>query len=295
MPQMRVNRLYYTASQVQKKLGITHGELYSYVRNGRLHSVTPPGKKLGVYPRAEVDQLAQELHIFFAIRDKTEIDFVRATEDDMPRIAEISRAIFEPNLAAEEDTVYIETRSAWLKKNPDTMHILKSENTMVGYASLAPLSEEKITQIINEEISTDEITPEDIEDFSNKKPVHLYIMAIGIDPKYNKYEKHAYGARLISHLITFLTLLGHEGIKIETITARSHKPDGTRLLRKMGFPEVISPIPSKRLFILNIEETGNPLFTKYKEAFREGQRPKPSKINNKRADEKQGKRRNKTL
>ncbi len=269
MPQMKFNKLYYTASQVQKKLGITHGELYNYVRNGRLHSIIPPGKKLGVYTRAEVDQLAQELNIFFAIRDKAETDFFRATKNDMPRIAEISRAIFAPDIAAGEDTVYIETRSKWLEKNPDTMYILKSENTVVGYASLAPLSEEKIRQIINEEISTDDITPEDIEDFRHKKPIHLYIMAIGIDPKYNKHEKHIYGARLISHLITFLTSLGHEGIKIETITARSHKPDGIRSLRRMGFSEVMSPIPGKRLFIIKIEETGNPLFTRYKEALAE--------------------------
>ena len=51
-------------SQYRPVLGITQGMLYNYVRNGTLKPVVPPGKRQGVYPCKEVDQLAHALQIF---------------------------------------------------------------------------------------------------------------------------------------------------------------------------------------------------------------------------------------
>ena len=63
MPQMKVGKDYYTAAQVKERLGITQGTLYNYVRNGTLKPVVPPGKRQGVYPRKEVDQLARAFSV----------------------------------------------------------------------------------------------------------------------------------------------------------------------------------------------------------------------------------------
>lgn len=82
MPQMKVGNEYYTAAQVKEKLDITQGTLYNYVRNGTLKPVVPPGKRQGVYPRSEVDQLAHELRAFMATRQKNASIFARATIED---------------------------------------------------------------------------------------------------------------------------------------------------------------------------------------------------------------------
>ena len=269
MPQMKVNNQYYTATQVKQKLGITHGQLYNYIRNGHLHSVIPPGKKQGVYLRSEVDELADELAAFFATRVKKEAStFERAKEKDLPEIVEISKRIF---CAPREEPISLEIRTQWLKKNPETFYVLKHEGLIVGYNSILPLKQETIEKLIHGKIEPEEITYDLVEEFIPGKPLHLYIMAIGVDPRVNRTEKHTYGSRLIAGLIGQLVNLGSKGVIIETITARSHKPDGIRLLRKMGFPELQSPVPGKRLFVIKMEETGNPLITRYKEALKKWQ------------------------
>ncbi len=49
MPQRKPYKEYYTASEVKRKLGVTDGMLYNYVRYGHLERITPPGRKQGVY------------------------------------------------------------------------------------------------------------------------------------------------------------------------------------------------------------------------------------------------------
>lgn len=266
MPQMKIGKDYYTAKQVKEKLGITANQLYSYVRNGTLQHITPPGKKQGVYIRKEVDQLAEDLNAFLAIRKKEVSKFGRATEADIPEILEISRSLFGDSIIAAE------TRVQWLRKNADTFFILKNEDLIVGYASILPLKQEIIDKLVREEIGGEEITANDVEEFLPDTPTHIYIMAIGVDPQYSIYEKHQYGARLISGLFSLIRDLGQRRVIIETITARSHKPDGIRLLRKLGFPQIQSPIPGKRLFIANVDESGIPILEQYKQILHRSQK-----------------------
>ncbi len=172
---------------------------------------------------------------------------------------EISRSIFGNSI------IPAETRIQWLKKNADTFFILKSEDLIVGYASILPLKQEIIEKLIREEISGEDITADNVEEFLPDTPTHIYIMAIGVDPQYSTHEKHQYGARLVSGLFSLIRDLGQRGVIIKTITARSHKPDGIRLLRKLGFPQIQSPVPGKRLFIVKVEESGIPILEQYKQ------------------------------
>ncbi len=261
---------YYAASKAQEILGMTYSALRNQVDAGNIEAKIPKGRRQAHYKAKDVDQLARELGAFMLHRKTKPTEFTEATKEEIPEIARISRAIFDPpNSPPEEYKIYVETRSKWLERHPYTMYVLKSENTVIGYASIAALSPEKIDEIIHSQISSDDIRAEDIKDINSEEPIHLYIIAVGVDPRHNINEKHFYGSRLVSGLITLLTQLGEKGVKIETITARSHKPDGIRLLRKMGIPELPTPVPGKRLFKLEVKDTGNPLFTRYKEALRE--------------------------
>lgn len=57
---------YYTAGQARKALGnIGSNSLKYYVDRGILHKYIPPGKRQGLYSKAEVDALAQAQHEFY--------------------------------------------------------------------------------------------------------------------------------------------------------------------------------------------------------------------------------------
>ncbi len=262
------NKEYYTAKQVKEKLAITNGELYNYVRNGNLQRVTPPGKKQGVYLRREVDVLANELQSFYATRITKSYKFERATEDDLPEIIEISKGIFGQG---GQSVIPLEIRAQWLRKNPETFFVLKDEGHIVGYTSLLPLKREKVDKLVTEEESSENITFDEVERFEPGKPLHIYIMAIGVDMRTSLSEKRIYGWKLINGLFDFLIELGKRGILVETITARSYKPDGIRVLRHVGFPEVPSPVIGKRLFVIKVAESGIPLIQRYHEALEEYQ------------------------
>jgi hypothetical protein len=265
MPQMKTGENYYTATQAKEILGVTHGMLYQYVRNGNLHPVTPPGKKQGIYLKKEVDRLANKLQAFFAVSEegKPSSTLEQAKEEDLPEIITISQRIFGDGPGVPS----LESRREWLRKNPNTFYALKNEGRIVGYTSILPLKQELVDKLVAETIRGKDITYDDVLTFTPGSHMSIYIMAIGTDPRLPHTEKHAYGLRLISGLMDFLVDLGYRGITVETITARSYKPDGIRLLRKIGFPELTSPVPDTRLFVINVKESGAPFIKKYKQAF----------------------------
>jgi len=270
MPRMRVGRQHYTAKEVKQKLGITQGELNTFIRNGTLKPEVPPGKKQGVYKRIDVDQLVRERQAFMSISQKTSSKFSRATKEDVKATVKVTRVLF--GLRDSEEATEAR-RLMWLDKNPELFYVLKSEEQVVGYALMLPLKLEKIEKILNGEEYAQEVSAEEIEDFTPGKTTHIYLVAAGIIPGVSHYEKRSYGARLIAGMMKVIVDLGKRGIVIETLAARSDTPDGIRLL-KQGFTE-IPTITYARNFIINVKESGIPFVQEYKQALRESGKMPP--------------------
>jgi predicted site-specific integrase-resolvase len=55
---------YLSRSEAMARLGVGREMLESFVRNGRLERIVPPGRKQGYYRAEEVDALARELKEF---------------------------------------------------------------------------------------------------------------------------------------------------------------------------------------------------------------------------------------
>ena len=260
MPQMKVGKDFYTAAQVKEKLGITQGMLYNYVRNGTLKPVVPPGKRQGVYPRKEVDQLARALQIFIDTQRKQPTIFTKVTtREEVFESTKLSDDIFGGHID-------VDRQMAWLKKNPDIMYVVKSEGKVVGYVIILPLKPEKIEKLLREEERTVDLEPDEIEVFKPGVPLHLYGGAIGVTIGLSLAEKRTYGARLVSGLVDVLIDMGRKGIVIETFTARSTKPDGISLLRNLGFTQIPSPT-EKKDFILDVRKSGAREVMHYKQAL----------------------------
>src|SRR5712691_9240614 len=134
---MEAEENYYTPKEARELLGMTYSGLQNQVNIGNLHPITPPGRKQKVYPKNEVDELKAELEAWSVGRQLVKTPptkFVKATIDDMPQAVVLANAVF-----GGVNTISLETRIAWLQKNPDIEYFLKQEDQIVGYFSLTPL------------------------------------------------------------------------------------------------------------------------------------------------------------
>lgn len=159
-----------------------------------------------------------------------------------------------------------------MRKNPETFFVLRnSANKVVGYIALLPLKKDTMDRFVKGEIGMDDIPPNDVELFEPGRPVHLYVIALCVDPVYKAAVKGEYGARIVRGLFAFLLELAQRGVEIETITARNDKdkPDGRRLLQKLGIPQLRSPVPNKYLFSVRVADSGYPMLVKYSDVLAE--------------------------
>lgn len=52
---------FYSAKEAQEKLNINHDQFQYWVKKGVIHKVILPGRIYGLYPQAEVNQLAEAI------------------------------------------------------------------------------------------------------------------------------------------------------------------------------------------------------------------------------------------
>jgi hypothetical protein len=251
---------YYSAQKAQDELGMTYSGLRYQVLAGNIKAEIPKGRKQTYYRAKDVEQISREIKIYSIQRNKP-AKFLRVTtREEMRECQEISQALF----GVGRDTV--DERMKLLEKNPDTYHMLKDENQIIGYTAIMPLKPGKLHDVLKQTIPV-YISPDDIEDFSSNKEIDLYLHAIGVKPGFTKLEKHIYGSKLVSGLINLIMEMGRKGVSINTIAARSNMPDGVRLLKGLGFTEIEPLTPERRTFIIEVSKSGIPFVKQYKKVL----------------------------
>lgn len=271
MPLKNTYKDFYTASQAMKALGVTEGMFYNFIRNGDLQGTTLPGRKQSLYSKQAVEQLATELRLLIGTRNHIKSTFLPMKEEDLLECTKISDMIFGGHID-------IERQKMWLKRNPEIGYVVKDDDKVVGYLIILPLKLEKIEKLLTEEEHSVNIEALEVETFDTEKTFYLYGTAIGILPGLTLAEKRAYGAKLVGGFVKALINMGKRGILIDTIIARSTKPDGIRLLRDLGFTQILSTTEKKN-FILKIEISGAKEAMLYKQALQESERWTPQPFN----------------
>ena len=260
---------YITAGEAAKRLNVNDSMLSRYVKQGRLNRYGPEERKHKYYKVSEVQAIVDTDKAFFEAGAKPKhltSFFMQATTDDLPIIVDIDRRTFQEALSEE-------TYLKWIHKNPETFFVLRDAGSkVVGFACLLPMKEEVLQRFVRDEIELDDILPDDVDLFEPSKPLHLYIIALCIDPAFRPAIKHIYGASLVRGAFTFILDLARRGVEIETITARTFTPDGIRLLRKLGIPQRRSPVPGKNLFEISVPDSGFPILVHYSELLAEWKR-----------------------
>ncbi len=263
---MKPARDYYTPKEARELLGMTYSGLQNQINIGNLHPITPPGRKQKVYPKQEVDELKAELEAWSISRHLVKTPptmFVKATVEDMPQAVALAGAVF-----GGVNTISLETRLAWLQKNPDSEYLLKQEDQIVGYFSLVPLRPETIDNLLHRRRLARDLSAEDILSYIPGVPVDLYAMAIGVRPGVSLSQKRTWGEKLLLGARRIIVELGQRGIVIRTVKAHSSTPDGINLMRHIGFTEVVSSIPGMHDFIIDVEQSGLPFVMDYKAALK---------------------------
>jgi hypothetical protein len=261
-----MDKEYYTPKEARELLGMTYSGLQNQVNIGNLHPVTPPGRKQKVYPKKEVDELKVEREAWSLSRQRTRTTpparLVKATINDMPQAVALADAIFGVN------TISLERRIAWLQKNPDIDYLLKREDQILGYFSLVPLRPETIDDLLHKRRLAKDLTAEDILPYVPGEIVDLYGMALGVRFGVSLEQKRRWGEILLLGARRVIVDLGQRGIIIRFIRAHSTTPDGSNLMRHIGFTEVVSSIPGIHDFVIDVEQSGLPFMLDYKAALK---------------------------
>ena len=268
MPRPKPPEGYITAGEAAKRLNVNDAMISRYVKQGRLERYGPEERRHKYYKASEVQAIIDADRAFFEAGDKHQEHlpsfFSLATADDMPTIVDIDKRTFHV------DTLTEETYLRWLKRNPETFFVLRDiAKKVVGFACLLPMRKVTIDRFVRDEIGLNDISSGDIDPFEPGRPLHLYIIALCIDPAYKPAMKHTYGASLVRGVFAFILELAKRGVEIETITARTYKTDGIRLSRKMGMPQLRSPVIGKYLFSVRVADSGFPLLAHYNDLLAE--------------------------
>ena len=278
MPRLKPAPGYITAKEATQKLDISDATLSSYVKKGWLNRYGPPERKQKFYKLSEVEAVLLSRNTFDEYQVKLPSFFQQATFNDIASIVDIDERTFNAGGPdAEPRESYMrwlgETYLRWMGKNPDAFHVLRNENgKVVGFSILLPLKKDTMDRFVKNEIQMRNIPTEDIDLFEAGKPLHVYVIAICIDPSFRVAIKQEYAAKLINGLFGVMQNLAERGVEIETLTARSYKPDGQKLMLRMGMPQLRSPVPNIQLFSVRIADSGNQHFVKYSDTLEEWKR-----------------------
>lgn len=269
---------YLEAKEAQKILGKTYSGLKNQVIAGNIRTIVPPGRKQSVYLKEDVLALQRDMESW-GISKKTRIPpkiarikppptkFVKATIEDMPEAVKLAAEVF-----GGLNTIPVEKRIEWLKKNPDIDYLLKQNGKIVGYFSFAPMKPETIQDLLALRRYAKDLTADDILAYKPGEPVDLYGMAIGTKPGVDEAQKHEWGTILMLGARAAILELGKRGIPIKTINAHSFTKDGIKMMRRLGFTEVEPQAPGLRDFFIDVQRSGIPFLTQYKEALKQWQK-----------------------
>lgn len=246
----------YTAGEAIKRLGMPTTTFHSYVRDGRIKKIAPPGRSEGYYEKAAIDKMAR-VNESFALQYAAEpAIFSVATPEDVPGIYEVSASLWGTLHATP-----IETRLKWYEVNPAIDYVVKQEGIVTGYFTFRPMKREILEKLTRAEIRGRNIEPADILPFTPGIPLECYA---GIAVKAGIYKPEKYGMRLLMGALETLNKFARQGIFIKKFYGVSDTPAGVQLGHDLGFTEEMPASASlSRQFTLDTAETNSPFIQKY--------------------------------
>lgn len=270
-----ISKLYYTAAQARKVLGLDEQAFQYWIRKGRIRKTMLPGRAQGVYSKREIDEMATQI-ITTILADQPEtIQFRKATIDDLEAEYELAYLIFGKGAHT------IEVRRGFMLQNPDITYHLYDSGRLVASIQIIPFKHEIVEGFINGQIRGWEIDPETVEQFTPNKPLECIIMEMMTTPTVPPKQRGVYGAQLLRGLSRVLTTWGEHGIIINKMYATSSTHTGIHIINTAGFHPIKDLGRERIAFELDVETSDAKIVRNYQSALKEW-REKQKDVKNKR-------------
>lgn len=156
----------------------------------------------------------------------------------LPRVMEIDRICYEDEYVGE-----LSNMEARYLRNPRSFVCVMDEDSdrLAGYINFFPVKPALWNEIVEEgmDIRDDDITPEELADYSATEPNRLFILSVAILPEYQfapgQVPEEAVVRILSDGFIAYLNQLESEGFVIDAISATAVSEDGQKFLRDRMF------------------------------------------------------------
>jgi hypothetical protein len=243
----------YTAREAIKTIDIPSSAFYSLVKDGTIKKIVPPGRTEGFYAKSEIDNYARNLKAFSTPYTSEKLDFGLALSEDLPAIRSLVAAVSGGLAHAVPEDIL----KAWIRKNPQSVHILRKSSEIVGYVSMFPLLEDTLIKRLSGQLLNRTIPIDDVQTFSPNTDIKLYIaeMAVKHEPQFLKDgepdpdnpdpQARKLGYKLIIETARFISGLKKQGTVIKELYAVGTTPFGIELSSKLGMQPMNLPLGTK--------------------------------------------------
>lgn len=254
---------FYTASEAIDKLGMASAVFHRKVASGQIPKMTPPGHKKGVYPKRDIDALAQALGGVFEAPER--FVFSRSTPGDQVEEMQIGIRCF-----GKEYITPLRERIAFQHKNEYTFWSLKAGGHVVGYITMFrfPLAFQQ--DILTGHHIERDITLKEVMRFRREEPFNVYIDVMAVDPLLSPHLRKLYSNMIVDRISNVLLDLINNRYQIRNLYTVTATPEGDNLARKFGFTllEGKSIAPGRIAYVLPLDEAGIEILKRHAQASR---------------------------
>ncbi len=231
----------YTAQEAMEVMGVRPTNFYDLVNKKHVISkITLPNRKESYYPKAEVDNYARNLRALQEPYSADRLQFGLALGEDIPQIHALTASVS----GGEAHAVPEEVLRAWIRKNPQSVHILRLGTEIIGYISAFSLPEETLDRRLRGHLYNRTIPVDDIQPFMPHTTIPLYIAEMAVkhtktkdnlpDPDNPDPVARLLGARLIREALRFVDDLKKQGTVISELYAVGTSSFGIQMCRELG-------------------------------------------------------------
>jgi hypothetical protein len=264
---------YLTSAQALEVVGPM---LYKYVKRGLLKRYPPPHGTYGYYKQSEVEKLLQEQALFYEQggleedpsqennhkkkeQEVHQVEFSRATPDDMEGVYAVAAQLFGHTTSAE-------ARKPLVALCPDGNYIVRDNGQIVAYIHIQPLKPDRMAAFMRGEIRGSQIRADDLECFVPGKSADVLIKSVGAIGK-DQWPRY-YLRRL---LLGAVRDMGSKGILISKIYATSETETGIAMSIHAQMKSLGKIGKDRYAFELDVATSELPLMQVYKRAYAEWQ------------------------
>ncbi|MEO7019117.1 MAG: helix-turn-helix domain-containing protein [Ktedonobacteraceae bacterium] len=220
---------YYTAKEAMEKLDLPKSTFHYLVRKGDIRKLTLPLRQQAVYPKQEIDQIAQERAAILAEIEATpdRLTFVVPNREDLEQLIEIEQAYYH-----KKTIIPVEVIQKRLTYSPENIHVLKDTKTnqVVGSITMSPIKPDVLKGLINLEMDETQIQVDDYLPFTLGEPLDCYV--VSVIAAQNVAAKY-YASRLLVAVVNYLVDLLERGIDIRRIYTVATTKEGEHLAQSL--------------------------------------------------------------